>query len=705
MDKHQIAFKEEAYELLGELEAALMALEENPQDNELIGRVFRAMHTIKGSGAMFGFEAIAAFTHDVETVFDHVRNGRIAVSRDLIDLTLRARDHIHRLLDGREDDGNQGAEATQIVARFRQLLPDAKSGGNGAQDGPEAQAAAPPPGDETSQPESDGSATYRIRFRPAPGIFATGNNPVRILDELRELGPCSILAHTDAVPSLDEIDPELCYTYWDILLTTQKGLNAVQDVFIFVDDAVELRIEPIDAEENWDKKIGEIMVERGDVAPEALAKVLIERKRIGEELIEKGLVLPEKVEAALAEQEHVREIHKERQNAEAAASIRVAASRLDVLVDLVGELVTVQSRLTQTASSLHDAGLLLVAEEVERLTGELRDNTMSIRMLPIGSTFSKFKRLVRDLSAELGKEIVFLTEGAETELDKNMIEKLNDPLVHLIRNCVDHGIERPEARTAAGKPTRGVVRLTAEHSGASVLIRIEDDGSGLDAEAIRAKALEKRLISPETALAEKDLFSLIFSPGFSTAKAVTNISGRGVGMDVVKRSIDALRGTIEIASQRGAGTTITLKLPLTMAIIDGLLVRIGQGYFILPLATVEECVELTLRDIKEAHGRDLANVRGELVPYIPLRQQFGIGGEPPAIQQIVTTRVDGSRIGLVVDQVVGQHQAVIKPLGQFYQGVEEVSGATILGDGTLALILDIPKIFQSSEEQGKVIAA
>jgi two-component system chemotaxis sensor kinase CheA len=376
---------------------------------------------------------------------------------------------------------------------------------------------------------------------------------VRILDELRELGPCSILAHTDAVPSLDESDPEVCYTYWDILLTTQKGLNAVQDVFIFVDDAVELRIEPIDAEENWDKKIGEIMVERGDVAPEALAKVLSERKRIGEDLIEKGLVLPEKVEAALAEQEHVREIHKERQNAEASASIRVAASRLDVLVNLVGELVTVQSRLTQTAASLHDAGLLLVAEEVERLTGELRDNTMSIRMLPIGSTFSKFKRLVRDLSAELGKEIVFLTEGAETELDKNMIEKLNDPLVHLIRNCVDHGIERPEARTAAGKPTRGVVRLTAEHSGASVLIRIEDDGSGLDAEAIRAKALEKRLISPETALAEKDLFSMIFAPGFSTAKAVPNISGLGVGMDEVKRSIDALRGTIEIASQRGRG--------------------------------------------------------------------------------------------------------------------------------------------------------
>ncbi len=704
MDKHQTAFKEEAYELLGELETALMALEENPQDDELIGRVFRAMHTIKGSGAMFGFDAIAAFTHDVETVFDHVRNGRIAVSRELIDLTLLARDHIHRLLDGREDDSDQGAEATQIVARFRQLLPGEKSGANRT-DGPEAQAAAPLPGDAASQPESNGSGTYRIRFRPAPGVFATGNNPVRILDELRELGPCRIAAHTDAVPPLDEIDPEVCYTYWDILLTTQRGLNAVQDVFIFVDDAVELRIEPIDAEVNWDKKIGEIMVERGDVAPEDLAMVLSERKRIGEELIEKGLVLPEKVEAALAEQEHVREIHKERQNAEAAASIRVAASRLDVLVNLVGELVTVQSRLTQTASSLHDAGLLLVAEEVERLTGELRDNTMSIRMLPIGSTFSKFKRLVRDLSAELGKEMVFLTEGAETELDKNMIEKLNDPLVHLIRNCVDHGIERPEARTAAGKPTRGVVRLTAEHSGASVLIRIEDDGAGLDAEAIRAKALEKRLISPETALAEKDLFSLIFAPGFSTAKTVTNISGRGVGMDVVKRSIDALRGTIEIASQRGAGTTITLKLPLTMAIIDGLLVRIGQGYFILPLATVEECVELTLRDIKEAHGRDLANVRGELVPYIPLRQQFGIGGEPPAIQQIVTTRVDGNRIGLVVDQVVGQHQAVIKPLGQFYQGVEEVSGATILGDGTLALILDIPKIFRSSEEQGKVIAA
>jgi two-component system chemotaxis sensor kinase CheA len=377
---------------------------------------------------------------------------------------------------------------------------------------------------------------------------------------------------------------------------------------------------------------------------------------------------------------------------------------------MVGELVTIQSRLSELAVRIGDPALTQVAEEVESLTGELRENAMSVRMLPIGTTFSKFQRLVRDLSSGLGKEVLLRTEGGETELDKTVIERLNDPLIHLIRNCIDHGIERPEARTAAGKPVQGTVHLSAEHSGAYVFIRIRDDGAGLDGEAIRANALERKMISPEAALSERELYALIFAPGFSTAKEVTNVSGRGVGMDVVKKSIDALQGSIGIESRTGAGTTVTLKLPLTMAIIDGLLVRIGETHFILPLSVVDECVELTRQQVADAHGKNLVAIRGELVPYIPLRRRFGIPGERPGIEQIVTTRIDGGRIGLVVDQVIGEHQTVIKPLGRIYRGVEEMSGATILGDGRVALIIDIAKLISKAEKEddlctGNVFAA
>jgi two-component system, chemotaxis family, sensor kinase CheA len=331
---------------------------------------------------------------------------------------------------------------------------------------------------------------------------------------------------------------------------------------------------------------------------------------------------------------------------------------------------------------------------VERLITELRDNTMSIRMLPNGNTFSKFKRLVRDLSAELGKQITLVTEGEETELDKTVIEKLNDPLVHLIRNSIDHGIETPAVREKTGKRKEGTVKLIAEHSGANVLIHIIDDGAGIDPEALRLKAIEKGIIHPEDILTEKDIYNLIFAPGFSMAQKVTNVSGRGVGMDVVKRAIDALSGTIEIKSKKDEGTTITLKLPLTLAIIDGLLVRIGDTFFVLPLSSIEECVELTREDIRRMHGKNVTHIRGEIVPYIPLREKFQIAGDPPAIEQIIISRNSDGRIGLVVDQVIGQHQTVIKTMGKFYRHIKEISGATILGDGTVALIIDIPQLIQ-----------
>jgi two-component system chemotaxis sensor kinase CheA len=343
-----------------------------------------------------------------------------------------------------------------------------------------------------------------------------------------------------------------------------------------------------------------------------------------------------------------------------------------------------------------------IAEEVERLTNELRDTALNIRMLPIGSTFSKFKRLVRDLSQELGKEIEMETFGGDTELDKTVIERLNDPLVHIIRNSIDHGVESPASRLAAGKPACGMVTLGAEHSGDSVLITIRDNGAGLDREAIRAKAVSQGLIAAGAELSDQEIFAQIFQPGFSMAAKVTNVSGRGVGMDVVKRGVEGLRGSIAIDSEKGVGTTITLKIPLTLAIIESLLVKIAGSHYVLPLAAVEECVELSRADVAAAHGRNLANVRGHLTPYISLREQFAIDGEPPDIEQIVIMTVHGQRTGFVVDFVVGEHQTVIKPLGRFYQDVKGVSGATVLGDGSVALILDAGVLAHTAERVEQV---
>jgi two-component system chemotaxis sensor kinase CheA len=735
VDQHKNAFLEEAYELLAELETSLLELEETPDNLDTIGRIFRAMHTIKGSGAMFGFDEISAFTHEVETIFDLVRNGEMAASKELIDLTLSARDHIKLMLDSPDTNAEQKQDGDEIVEALKKLAPRTQTEQQPAPDSPSTIQENPP---ESNSGERQ--ITYRIRFRPSPDVFAMGNNPLFLLDELRALGDCTVIAHKDNIPYLQEMDPELCYVSWDVVLTTTELFNTIKDVFIFVQDDCQLDINVIDDTGGSDeesladvleetgciqtddtnklmasyKRLGDILVERGDITQQEIDKVLSEQKRIGEMLVDKGLLDSAMVASALAEQQRVKEVHKndtvvqqnkgragtQRQTAsEAPSSIRVASDKLDKLVDLVGELVTVQARLTQTSSSRNDPEILSIAEEVEHLTNELRDNTMSVRMVPIGSMFSKFKRLVRDLSAETGKEIEMTTDGAETELDKTVIERLNDPLVHLIRNSIDHGIEPPEVREANTKTRQGSVHLSARHSGANVLIEIKDDGAGLNAEAIRAKAVERGLIDAGAEISEKELYQMILAAGFSTAQKVTSVSGRGVGMDVVKQNIEALRGSIEINSEKGSGTTMTLRLPLTLAIIDGLLVEIGEDYYVMPLSLVEECVELTRDDVARAHGRQIANVRGEIIPYISLREEFIIDGDKPDIEQIVIVSIHNQRVGFVVDDVVGEHQTVIKTLGTFYKDVEGLSGATILGDGTVALILDVPKLFQKVQQK------
>ncbi len=689
MDTQKNVFKEEAYELLAELETSLLELEESPDDMELIGRVFRAMHTIKGSGAMFGFDEIANFTHNVETVFDQVREGNIIVTKELINLTLSARDHIRDLLDTSEGEGEIDRERGEaLISELKKLMPDKE---------PEDEML---PDEATIEPEPESpEVTFRIRFKPSRDIFANGTNPLLLLNELRGMGDCAVTAHTNDIPPLETLNPEECHISWDIVLTTKKTLNAVKDVFIFVEDDSEVSIKEVfDHEANVDDmtvdKLGEILVSRGDISKEDLAKALEKQipSKLGQILVKDKKTSLSAIKSALAEQESIQKKVSQKKEQVAEKSVRVPAEKLDHLIDLVGELVTVQARLSQKASKQGEADLVSIAEEVEMLTSGLRDNAMSIRMLQIGTTFSNFKRLVRDLSDELGKKMELTTSGGETELDKTVIERLKDPLVHIIRNSIDHGIEMPDIRKEAGKPETGTIHLSARHSGAHVLIKISDDGKGLDPVALRKKAEEKGIISPETELTEKEIVNIIFAPGFSTAETVTDVSGRGVGMDVVKKSIDELRGSIEIDSKKFKGTSITLKLPLTLAIIDGLLVTVGEGYFVLPLASVEECVELPREEASHDKKRQILNVRGEIVPYVKLRDEYDIRTDAPALEQVVIMEANGKRTGFVVDNVIGGHQTVIKNLGSAFKDVNDISGATILGDGTVALIVDVNKI-------------
>jgi len=678
-------FREEAQELLGELEIALIELEESPFDQDAVGRVFRALHTLKGSGAMAGFEAVAAVAHEFESVFERVRAGELSASRELVSRSLQAGDRLKAMIaagPGSEAD----VVAAQLLAGFGEYRPTGLVAAESGEPG-------------HSSYTSTEIATYRIRFRPQEGIFRRGINPVALLRELALIGDCRVVAQIDAIPPLADLEPESCYLYWDVVLTTDAGVNAIRDVFIFVEDDCELNIEAIDVHEAPEahRRLGEILVERGDLALVELHAALAERRRLGEVLVTRGIVDGCKVDSALAEQEQVEKVRRERQSQEAAATIRVRSEKLDALVDLVGELVTVQARLSQAAGNRADAELAAIAEAVERLTWDLRDQVLGVRMLPIGSTFSRFRRLVRDLGDELGKEIEFVTEGADTELDKTVIDRLYDPLVHLIRNGIDHGIEPPAVRLSAGKPARGRIALSASHSGPYVLIRLHDDGRGLDRRAIKAQAAAKGLIAANAELTDKEVLALAFLPGLSTATAVTSVSGRGVGMDVVKSAVEELRGTIEIDSAPGGGTTFTVKLPLTLAIIDGLLVQIGSDRFVLPLSAVEECVELTRSDEAKANGRNLVSLRGEIIPYIRLRETFGIDGAPPAIEQVVIASFEGERFGFVVDHVVGEHQTVIKALGRMYREVKGLSGATVLGDGNVALILDLPQLIKIEE--------
>jgi len=685
-DTAAAVYRDEANELLGDLEAALLDLEEYPDDLETVDRVFRAMHTIKGSGAMFGFDGIAGFTHELETTFDLVRSGRMPVTRELINLTLVARDQIKSMLDEGEDSGRERAEV--IVASLRRMLPQPG-------EAPHPVAAVPAPQEELVGQE----ATWRVRFTPAPRIFANGTNPLGLLRELADLGLCSVHAHADGIPDLGGLEPEACYLQWDVILTTTAGLNAIRDVFIFAEDSCSLRIDPIVGLASGDaaahRRLGEILVERGDIDPAALEETLAERKRVGEMLVEKGLVSAGTVGAALVEQGHLQQVQERRQPAESVSSVRVTAEKLDALVNQVGELVITQAMLAQMAKGLDPVlfdNLHRGLVQLERNTRVLQESVMSIRMLPIGSVFGRFPRLVRDTAARLGKQVELRLAGENTELDKGLIEKIADPLTHLLRNSLDHGIERPADRAAAGKEPVGTVTLRAYQQGGRIMVEVSDDGAGLNRERILAKARERGLAAPD-GMPDEEVWQLIFTPGFSTAETVTDVSGRGVGMDVVLRNVQEMGGRVHIASEAGTGCRFIISLPLTMAVLDGLSVAVGEERYIIPLNAIIESLQPRAEEVSTLAGQrqTVVKIRGDCLPLVRLADLFRLPGAVvrPEAGIVIVIDAEGEKAALLVDDILDEQQVVIKSLEANYRKVPGTAGATILGDGRVALILDL----------------
>jgi two-component system chemotaxis sensor kinase CheA len=642
MDAETLAlFQAEAQALAESLEAGLLQLRDSPTDRGLIDRVFRDLHTLKGTGGMFGHMELASFLHDFETAFEAVRSGDRAATPDLIAVSLRAHDHVAGLLAG---DPPSGGDA--ILADLSALL-----GGH----------AAPARG------------AWRLRFRLPADTLALGGRPELVLDELRALGATRVSACVAALPPPEEIAGDTLLLAWEAELPPNTPEDVIREVFLF-HDGVELEL---DAHAPRAEGRSPARTPAPALAPSPPTTLPAADSAPARPARPSG-----PPPSAAAEGEASRP----------SALMRVSAERLDDMMDRVGELVIAEARLNEIAARSGDPALLAVAEDIQRLATGMRDTTMSIRMTPLSSITGRFKRLVHDLSQSLGRPIDLVLEGEETELDKTVVEQLADPLLHLVRNAADHGIEDAAAREEAGKPRRGRVTLSARYSGAEVLIALSDDGRGLDPARIRQKAMERGLLSPDAEPTEAELFQLIFEPGFSTAPQVTELSGRGVGMDVVKRTVTKLRGSIDVASRPGDGTRVTLRLPLTLAIIDGLLVEVAGERFTIPLAAVDEIVELPGDSLGRDGGAHFLDIRGRLVPYLRLRALFASPGEGGAFQKVVVVTAGDTRVGLVVDRIIGSTQTVIKQLSPLHASLSIFSGATILGDGSVALIVDVPNL-------------
>lgn len=669
-------FTEEAAEKLSEFEEGLLALEREPQNKELINKIFRAIHTIKGTSASLGFKNLSEFAHRVEEILDLLRKERLRCEKMIIDVLLSSGDFIKKMIqraqDGHDHDlkGSEGiVEALEGIKKF------------------------------------SAKKLFKIVFSPHPEMLSSGLDPSMIIEDLKTRGRIvNIKAYTDTVPVLSELDPERLYLRWDIILETEEDINTLRSYFSGLDEE-EIKIMPATQSQDEVPLIGDVLIESGAVSEKDVEDALENQKKIGDILLEKGKLTRETIERAVHEQTE-RRVDSFKQTL--TSTVRVDLRKLDRLLNLVGEMVIIHSMLERVINEgngkdYSSFNIHVLFNQLQRIGRQIQESTMSLRMLPVGEVFHRFMRLVRELSQAQNKKVELIISVEDTELDKGVLEKITDPLVHLIRNAIDHGIETPEERLSKGKPEKGVINLSAYQVGDSIYIEVEDDGRGIDKEKILKKALTSGLIKNSDDLTEEQIYNLIFLPGFSTAEKVTDLSGRGVGMDVVKRSVESLNGRIYIRTKKDTGTTITIKLPLTLAIIDGLTVSVKDEIYIIPLQAVLELINISSTDLDTINEKtEYLHVRGEEIPVIRLGEILGVSEERDSGIAIITFH-EGRKFALLVERVIGQQQIVVKNFGGALPRIKGIGGCTILGDGRVALVLDMAGLIENQMASPAVI--
>lgn len=688
---HQVFF-EESFEGLEVMETGLMDLEPGTADDEVINSIFRAAHSIKGGSGTFGFKAIADFTHVMETLLDEMRDGKRDITTENADILLRSVDCLREMLEAAQNGDDADAERVQQhqgeleqeLNKKPGSLPESDITDSDIVETDKTETDTAGETEQASSPKSSAEG-WKISFKPAPNMFQTANDPLPLIRELRELGELEMETHLAAIPDFDQLEAEDCYLSFDMVLHTPAGREQLDEVFAWVEDLCELEITPL-------------VSECAPSAPPANSKA--------------SLPIPQRRESDRGAKGNDRRQTERRGSTTGgsqAASIRVETTKIDALINMVGELVITQSMLGLLGELIEDKQAVTPQDieklrdglmQLERNTRELQENVMQVRMMPISFTFSRFPRLVRDLSGKLGKKIALELSGETTEVDKTVIEKIGDPLVHLVRNSLDHGIEEPAVRIAAGKSETGTIGLNAYHQGGNIVIEIKDDGGGMNKDVLLGKAIEKGLVSEDDLLSDKQIYELIFMPGFSTAAVVSDVSGRGVGMDVVRRNIQELGGGIEIDSELGVGTTITIRLPLTLAILDGQTVTVAGENYIIPIISIIESIQIKSGMVNHVGGQgETFKLRDEYIPIIKLHDIFGLHDLDVSLEDglLVVVEADGQHVGLFVDDLLGQQQVVIKSLESNYKKIEGFSGATILGDGSVALILDMPGILKLNQ--------
>jgi two-component system chemotaxis sensor kinase CheA len=723
----------ESREMLVDMENALLTIEQNPDRDEAVNAIFRAAHTIKGSAGLFGLDHIVAFTHVVESVLDHVRDGHLEIDDELVVLLLSCCDHLGTLITAIEDGQMSANEALDgvtvpLLAQLRNYLQRAGAPAFADAASTAGTAVATTKQDDVqferiARDGSDPRSHWHISLRFGPNVLRNGMDPLSFIRYLSRLGKIvGIATLPDALPPAAQMDPESCYLGFEIAFSSSASKSTIEGVFEFVRDDARIRIIPPEGRlqeyadlirelPEQDIRLGEILVHCGSITQHELEEALsiqqsaladaqtsgqidAEVPMLGTILIEQQVIEPQLVDAALEKQKRIIDKKSGDSKAQESKTVRVDADKLDQLINLVGELIIEGATSSLLARQSANPQLEESTSRLSGLVQQVRDSALQLRMVKIGGTFSRFSRVVHDVARELGKDIVLSLSGEDTELDKTVVERIGDPLTHLVRNSMDHGIEPVERRLALGKPARGTVNLNAYHDSGSIVIEVGDDGGGLRRDKIFAKAVERGLIDAGRVLTDSEVYALIFEPGFSTAETVTNLSGRGVGMDVVKRNITALRGSVDIQSVENVGTTVTVRLPLTLALINGFQVSAGGSVFVIPLEMVEECVAYI--DEGESH---YTNLRGEVLPFVRLREIFDLREPLPSRQNIVVVRHGRQKAGIVVDALNGELQTVIKPLGKMFQRVRAISGSTILGSGEVALILDVPALLQEASEE------